>query len=124
MHNQVSFLMQLKIEHVDTLRELQELIANFVSDRNWGEFHSPKNLSMSIAIEAGELMEIYQWMTSTQATDKSLEDEETRNQLKDELADVLIYCLSLANTTKINVEEIIKDKMKRNNLRFPVGQSL
>ena len=108
----------------NTFQELQHKMAKFVDERSWNKFHSPKNLTMSIAIEAAELMEVFQWMDTQEARDKSLNDLKVRAQLEDEIADVIIYCLSLANTANLDLKAIIERKMERNNSRFPVGKSL
>jgi NTP pyrophosphatase (non-canonical NTP hydrolase) len=104
---------------VDRLDELQKIVAKFVSERSWEKFHNPKNLSMSIAIEAAELMELFQWSTIEESVNQLDEDDQFRFQFEDELADVLIYCISLANSTKTDIPAIISRKMKRNNSRFP-----
>jgi len=109
---------------MDDFQELQKRMEKFVKERNWTKYHSPKNLAMSIAIESAELMEIFQWMEPDKALEATLEDNETRNQLKDEIADIIIYCLSLANVAQIDLKQSIIAKMERNNFRFPVGNSL
>ncbi len=106
---------------VTTLGELRELVARFVGTREWQEFHSPKNLAMSIAIEAAEIMEHFQWYTAEESTAR-MEDHELRAEMADEVADVLIYCLSLANSTGIDISQAIRIKMARNEVRFPVDR--
>lgn len=95
-----------------TVEELRDLVAAFVEARHWNQFHSPKNLSMSIAIEAAELMELFQWTDDT--ADVPVE------QLREELADVVIYCLSLANATGIDLATAVRDKVKANTRKYPV----
>lgn len=109
---------------MDSIQSLQDLIATFVKERNWEDYHTPKNLAMSVAIEAGELMELFQWITGEQAKSMVFDSDELRNNLKDELADVLIYCIALANYSKINIGDVVRSKMERNNYRFPAGNSL
>ena len=99
------------------IQEIKSKIAKFVGDRNWGEAHNPKNLSMSIAIEASELMEIFQWVSTEEAWDICATEEFTH--LKEELADVMIYCLSLANQLNIDVADSIEDKIEKNGLKYP-----
>ncbi|MHA1213954.1 MAG: nucleotide pyrophosphohydrolase [Candidatus Hodarchaeales archaeon] len=100
-------------------KELQKLVSDFIENRDWTKYHTPKNLAMSIAIEAAELMEIFQWLTNPEAQEIALSDEETRAKIKDEIADVVIYCLSLCERTNINLEEAIRKKMQKNEKRFP-----
>lgn len=106
---------------MDTFQELQKRMEKFVRDRNWTQFHIPKNLSMAIAVEAAELMEIYQWMENEESAHRSINDEQVRSDLEDEVADIIIYCLSLANATGIDLKSIIENKMRKNNIRFPPG---
>lgn len=101
-----------------TIADLCALVRRFVSDRQWQHFHDPKNLSASIAIEAAELMEIYQWLTREQALALS-QDPRVRHDTSEELADVLIYCLSLANALEIDISRAIQEKMAINERRFP-----
>ncbi len=93
------------------LSELKELVAKFRDERGWAKHHSPKNLSISIAIEAAELMELFQW------DDYSKSD---RRKITDELADILIYCFNLADTLDIDVSKSFKDKLERAAKKYPV----
>jgi dCTP diphosphatase len=104
-----------------TLAELRHRVAEFVSARDWEQFHTPKNLSIAIAVEAAELMEHFQWLTEGQAT-AAIEDEAERASVADELADVLIYGLSLANTLGLDVSASVLAKLERNEQRFPVEE--
>lgn len=103
---------------VDTLRRAVE---DFVSDREWKPFHSPKNLSMSIAIEAAELMEHFQWLTTEEATVATTEPQE-RAAVADELADIVIYCLSLSNALDLDVSSAVMDKLHLNERRYPADE--
>lgn len=104
-------------DKITYIQEIKDRINKFVKERNWIEAHSPKNLSMSIAIEAAELMEIFQWISTEEAW--NIKDSEEFTHLKEELADVLIYCLSFANQLGIDVAGAIEDKMVKNEKRFP-----
>lgn len=97
----------------------QEKMEEFVDERNWMKYHNPKNLSMAISVEASELMEIFQWMTIEESKTLSVDNAKIRNQLKDEIADIMIYCFSLANVTNLDLSEAIASKMVRNQNRFP-----
>ncbi len=106
-------------DHDTTLADLRQRVAEFVAARDWEQFHVPKNLSVAIAVEAAELMEHFQWLTHGQAA-AAMQDEAKRADVADELADVLIYGLSLANALDVDVSAIVLDKLERNEQRFPV----
>lgn len=99
--------------------ELVDLVRQFIAERDWGRYHSPKNLTMAIAIEAAELMEHFQWLTVEEASALA-DDPDHRAEIEDELADVLIYCFSLAAGLGIDVSTAVRRKMARNEQRFPV----
>lgn len=101
-----------------TLEFLKTKAQEFVNEREWGKFHSPKNLAMSIAIEAAELMEAFQWLTVSESIG-SLKKEETIDKIREELSDVMVYCISLANTSGIDITESILEKMRKNDLKYP-----
>ena len=99
-----------------TLRQLREKMAEFVRERDWGQFHTPKNLSMSIAIEAAELMEHFQWLTVEQS--KCL-DTRALAEIGEELADIVIYSLSMANFLDLDLSETVLAKMEKNRQKYP-----
>lgn len=103
-----------------TLKELKHLVAEFMHARKWEPFHSPKNLSMSIAIESAELMEHFQWLSPAESS-QSLRNPDNKDAITDELADILIYCLTFANQADIDISAAIRQKMLRNETRFPVS---
>lgn len=102
-----------------TIADLRAEVADFVAARDWNGYHTPKNLAMSIAIEAAEMMEHFQWLTVEQAVDLTQEPS-AQAEIADELADVLIYCLSFANAAGIDVAAAVRAKLARNEYRFPV----
>ena len=102
-----------------TVAQLRALVHRFVSERQWQPFHDPKNLSASIAIEAAELVEIYQWLTTEQSL-LSTGDPAIRQHTREELADVAIYCLALGNTLDIDLSQAIREKMTANAAKYPV----
>jgi len=104
----------------DSLKELQLLVADFINRRNWKKYHTVKNLAMSISIEAAEIMELFQWFTNEEARDQIQTDLNLKTKLEEELADVLIYCLSLGYHTKIDLSKAIREKLIQNEKRFPV----
>lgn len=102
-----------------TLHELKERMATFVRERDWEQFHSPKNLSMSIAIEAAELMEHFQWLTVEQSTQL---EPGALQEIGEELADIVLYSLSLANCLQIDLAETVLAKMAKNERKYPKEQ--
>lgn len=102
-----------------TLKALKKLIKNFVDERDWSQFHSPKNLSMSISIEAAELMEIFQWVSLEEAND-IMKSGEKRENAVDEIADVLIYAISFCESNNIDISDAICNKMEKNIVKYPV----
>lgn len=99
-----------------SVAELRQWMREFVAERNWQNFHNGKNLAMSLAIEAGELMEHFQWLTSDEVLDPAKLD---RGGIQDELADVVCYALSLANALNIDLSHAIEQKMVKNRLKYP-----
>jgi len=98
--------------------DLRDLCGRFVAERAWETFHSPKNLAMSIAIEAAEIMEHVQWLTDEESR-ALVRDAPAHQALADELADVVIYCLMLANSAQIDISRAVQGKLTRNQKRFP-----
>ncbi len=111
--------MNQELDATVTVGALKEAVERFVAARDWEQFHTPKNLAMSIAIEAAEIMEHFQWQSLADSV-ALMNDEAARAEVADELADVLIYCLSFANSGGIDVATAIQKKLARNELRFPV----
>ena len=99
---------------------LQELVRAFVEARNWGRFHNPKNLAEAIVIEAAELLECFQWRSEEACRVDSLTADD-RRAVESEIADVLIYSLNLANVLNVDAAAVIENKLRDNEVRFPVG---
>lgn len=97
--------------------ELREQLSAFREERNWGQFHNPKDLAISLSLEASELLENFQWKSSEETVAAK------GQELADELADVLIYAFFLAEALDLNMEEIIRNKMKKNAAKYPVDKS-
>jgi len=102
-----------------TVSELRQLMAQFVAERDWNQFHSPKNLAMSLAIEASELMEHLQWLTNKQSEEI---DASVRHEVGEELADVVCYAMSLANSLDIDIASSVFQKMEKNRLKYPADE--
>jgi NTP pyrophosphatase (non-canonical NTP hydrolase) len=101
-----------------SLADLRRRVAAFVAERDWEQFHSPRNLSQAIGVEAAELMEHFLWLTADE-TAALLAEEAARAAVVDELADVLIYALSMANALDVDVSTAVRQKLERNERRFP-----
>lgn len=104
------------------IARIQKRLREFTAEREWDQFHSPKNLAMALTSEAGELAEVFQWMTEQQS--RNLSQPETDWALaREEIADVMIYLLRLADVLNINLEEAIDAKIDINKAKYPVGAS-
>ena len=99
------------------MKELIDLINQFRDERDWRKFHNEKDLAISISLEASELLELFQWKQSEEVVEKSLKE------IKEELADVFMYSLMLADNLNLDVEEIIKEKIDINAKKYPVELS-
>jgi NTP pyrophosphatase (non-canonical NTP hydrolase) len=101
-----------------TIAELRKLVADFVAERDWSQFHSPKNVSMALAIEAAELMEHFQWLT-TDASRELADQPEKLAEVAEELADVIGYSFALANELGLDISEAVRAKMVKNAQKYP-----
>jgi len=106
-------------EYPQTLAELIEIIREFVKERNWDQYNLPLNLAVSTSIEAGELLELFQWKTH-EDVEVALKDNRFREELASEIADVLVYLLRVADTTGIDPTKAVVEKMKRNREKYPI----
>lgn len=105
-----------------TLQDLKTRIFAFAKERDWEQFHAPKNLSMALAAEAGELMEHFLWATPD-ASQTVAHDPVRRTKIAEELADVVIYALEFANITGLDVAAAIETKMAANARKYPVEKA-
>ena len=94
------------------MKDITKMLIEFREARDWKQFHSPENLSKSIVIEAAELLENFQWSK-----------EFNKEKVVDELADILIYCILMADSLEVEVDKIIKEKIVKNNERYPVEKA-
>jgi NTP pyrophosphatase (non-canonical NTP hydrolase) len=104
-----------------TIAELRSVVERFVAERDWQQFHTPKNLAMALAIEAAELMEHFQWIDNP-ASVAMADDAQQRGQVAEELADVASYVLAMASAMKIDLAQAVRDKMAKNALKYPADQ--
>lgn len=103
-----------------TVQSLRDAVKKMVADREWEQFHSPKNLSMDIAVESAELMEKFLWLDGLQSYD-ALEAE--RKEIENELADVIIAALAFCNATSIDVSEAVARKIAEIEAKYPVEKA-
>jgi len=102
------------------IREITEKIKKFRDDRDWMQFHDPKNMAVSIILEASELLEHFQWKT-TEEVEQYI--KQNRAEIKDEIADTALYLFELADNLGINLIEAIEEKIKKNEMKYPVEKS-
>jgi len=114
--------MKMLTDTETTVAELKNRILAFARERDWEQFHAPKNLSMALAAEAGELMEHFLWADPA-ASREIVRDPAKRAKIAEELADVVIYALEFANITGIDVAAAIEAKMAANAKKYPVEKS-
>lgn len=91
----------------------KERLIKFINDRDWDKFHTPANLAKSISIEANELLECFQWE----------EDKFDINEVKEELADVILYCEQMADKLDLDIDTIVKEKMDKNEAKYPIDKA-
>ncbi len=101
------------------LSALQAVLLHFARERDWEQFHSPKNLVMALTGEVGELNELFQWL-SEDASRGVARDEATARRVRDELADVLIYLVRLATVLGVDLDEAVATKLRANAEKYPV----
>ncbi len=101
------------------LSEIRKRLADFAEVRNWDHFHTPKNLSMALAVEAAELLDIFQWLTDEQSKEIVSNDREMA-LIREEMADVMIYLVRLADKLNVDIEEAVLAKIERNGEKYPV----
>lgn len=104
-----------------SVAQMRETVRRFVDERQWQQFHSPKNLSMALAIEAAELMEHFQWI-SMDASRAVSHQPDKLHAVSDELADVLCYLLAMANELGIDLSTALQEKMAKNERKYPADE--
>lgn len=98
---------------------LQERFREFADERDWDQFHTPKNLAMALSVEAAELLEHFQWLSEQESSELS---EEKLNQVRREMADVFLYLIRLADKLDINLEDAVDEKMVLNAKKYPANK--
>ncbi len=99
---------------MNDIKEITEILLKFRDERNWAQFHNPKDLALALSIEAGELLEAFLWKSSEQAD---------IGKVKEELADVVAFALLLAEKYDLDVKQIVLEKIERNALKYPVEKA-
>jgi NTP pyrophosphatase (non-canonical NTP hydrolase) len=102
---------------VDEINKLTDKVIGFRDERNWKQFHNPKDLAISLSLEASELLENFQWKNSEEAIKEKMEN------IEDELADVLIYAFLLADDLDLDIAKIVENKLQKNNEKYPVEKA-
>ena len=110
------------MDDLETLAALRDLVLRFREERAWGPFHTPKNLAMALAVETGELQELFLWKEEGEIAEL-LESEGFRRRIQEEAADILIFLLYLAEAVGFDLSEALKDKLRKNKEKYPVAKS-
>lgn len=98
-------------------QETIDMILKFRDDRDWKQFHNPKDLAISISLESAELLEVFQWSGS------DVSGENKKEKISEELADVINYCVLMADACNLDIDQIVQDKIKKNNEKYPVEKA-
>ena len=112
---------QIAVSLID-VKGLSAALAAFAAERNWDQFHSPKNLSMALTGEVGELSEIFQWLTE-EASKSAASNLDTATAVREELADVTLYLVRLASVLGVDLNEAVTQKLKKNAEKYPVEKA-
>ena len=96
------------------IKEIQDKLARFAEERDWNQFHSPKNLAMALTSEVGELNELFQWLTEEQSNNVD------NDEIRQEIADIFIYLLRLSDKLDIDIEEAVREKIEINAKKYPI----
>ena len=105
---------------MSSIEAITEFLIRFRDERNWSQFHNSKDLAIALSIEAAELNELFLWKNATEVEQA---EKENRQKIADELADILVYALMFAHRNGFDVEQIIRDKMKKNGEKYPVEKA-
>ena len=101
------------------IKSIQRQLETFARERDWNQFHSPKNLAMALNVEASELLEHFQWLTEQQSADL---DAKTRETVATEIADIQIYLIRLADKLGVDIEQAVQSKMQENSRKYPADR--
>jgi len=99
------------------IKNIQKQLSDFADERDWNQFHNPKNLAMALSVEASELVEIFQWLTPEQSV--SIMESSENEHVKEEMADIMIYLIRMADKLTIDLERAVTDKIVKNGKKYP-----
>lgn len=105
-----------------TIEELKRLVINFRDKREWKKFHNPKDLAISMSIEVAELLELFQWKSNEEIRE-FLKDNEAHRKVCNELADVIMYSLDMADAVNADISDIVKKKLEQNEKKYPIDKA-
>lgn len=111
-----------EVTHLLDVAPVEQALKAFAHDRDWEQFHSPKNLVMALSAEVGELTEIFQWMTEQQSR-TAAQDPTTAGAVREELADVMLYLVRLASVLGVDLDGAVREKLRRNAEKYPVDKA-
>ena len=104
------------------LTYFESKLSKFAKDRDWDQFHTPKNLAMALSVEASELVEIFQWLTPEQSTD-IVTDTTKFEQVSEEIADILSYLVRLSSILQIDLTQVLENKIEKNGIKYPISKA-
>jgi len=110
------------LDQITTISKLKERVDKFIKEREWSKYHKPKDLAISIAIESTELLELFQWLGDNEI-EAMIHDSMKLKEIESELADILIYCLSLSNVIGTDLSKIVVRKINENEEKYPVEKT-
>lgn len=111
-----------KVDDQTTIAELKKRFIQFRDERDWKKFHNPKDLAVSISIEANELLELFQWKDNAEV-EEMLKNPKKMQEIRDELADIVTYCLSASDTLNIDLSEAVTQKLAKSAIKYPVEKA-
>ena len=108
------------LQKLENLVQLREILRQFAADRDWDQFHSPKNLAAALSVEAAELLECFQWLTEDQSRKLTAPQQQ---QVREEMADVLNYLVRLADKLDVDLLEAAREKIAKNAVKYPADKA-
>jgi dCTP diphosphatase len=108
------------LKSVDQLQDLRDALRQFAAERDWDQFHSPKNLAIALSVEAAELLEHFQWLSEA---DSAALPADTRAKIQEELADVLLYLIRLADKLDLDLIDCARQKLRVNAAKYPIDKA-
>jgi dCTP diphosphatase len=113
----------MRYDSSTSLSDLRLALLQFRDQRDWAQFHDPKNLAEALSIESGELLQLFLWKDKQQIAEELKSSRKFKHQVEQELADVVCFALNLANTLAIDVSRVVMEKLKENRKKYPIAKS-